>query len=189
MHCIISTMHVKMDYYAFNDILKRVLFFSVAFLPLWLILYIQYFFSELSNIYGIISIPGVIITLPIVFWYYINQCYKHTHHQNFKVEKRNDITHEFVFYAVAYIPLSLIHPFEVSQALIFIIVIMFIGLLYIKTNMLHVNPILTLMGYKTYKIEDDHQNTAVFFSKFVVRLNADIQYRSITQNINLVLDR
>ena len=46
--------------------------------------------------------------------------------------------------------------------IIFIIVLLIV---YLKSNLLYVNPLLTILGYNIFKIKDNHDNTFVLITR------------------------
>ena len=54
---------------------------------------------------------------------------------------------------------------------------------------LHVNPILTILGYKICRATDDHFNTVVLLSRLNIRTYTEVPYVNITHNMNLVMEQ
>ena len=90
---------------------------------------------------------------------------------------------------MAYIPALFVEKFTLTELSAFVILLATVYLLYVKTNMLHINPVLTLIGYNTYRVTDDHSNTVVLLSRLSVRTGTEVPYAAIVHNVNLVLDR
>lgn len=167
----------------------RTAFFLIAFVPLWLILSINCWAAGTCH-YGL-TIGGIvcIVVLLLGTRYYMKKWSSRKESRYFKVEKKDDITLNMAFYILAYIPALFVESFEPVELIAFTILLFTVYLVYVKANMLHVNPVLTVMGYKTYRATDDHFNTVVLLSRLNVRTGTEVEYVEITPNINLVLEQ
>ena len=166
---------------------KKTTFFITAFIPLWTILIINYSMTNNPNWYVVIASTIFLSVIIITLTQYLKKKKNTTTEQlYFKVVKKSEITHDVVFYILAYIPILLINKFELPEFPTFIILLFTIYVLYVKTNMLHINPIISLL-YHTYKATDDHDNTVVFFSKLALKTGNDVAYQEITHNLNMVV--
>lgn len=171
-----------------RSVLLRTMFFSVAFIPLWLILSINCCVVGVCDYWITIIVIGSITVLFFYVKYYMKKLSSAKRGNYFKVEKKEDITLSMAFYILAYTPVLFVEKFALSEMVTFGILLFTIYLVYVKANLLHVNPILTIMGYKTYRATDDHFNTVVLLSRLNVRIHAEVKYVEITHNINLVLE-
>ncbi len=165
------------------ELLKKTLFFITAFTPLWFILLINYSLTENPNFYLIVFSFCVLVSLIVILLSYLRKkrmCTKEGI-SSFKVIKKLEITHDVIFYILAYIPVLLINEFPV-----FIILLFTVYILYIKTNMLHVNPIIALQ-YRTYRIIDNNNNSVVVFSKLNLKTDDNFSQEIIT-NLYIVID-
>lgn len=164
---------------------KRTVFFATAFMPLWSILLINYAVTANPEWPVIVASAAFLVVLTASMLAYLRR--KHTtkgESVSFKIVKKCEITHDVVFYVLAYVPIFLIQKFEFSEILTFAILIFTIYVLYTKTNMLHINPIISLF-YKTYRVTDNYDNTIVVFSKLHIKTGTDIQCHEITHNLNI----
>lgn len=172
----------------FGNFTKKTLFFITAFLPLWAILIINYSLTknplwELVAVLVVFLIASVIILLE----YLKKKQTTKTDVSSFKIVKKSEITHDVIFYILAYIPVLLIKTFTLEEFPMFVILLFTVYVLYIKTNMLHINPILALK-YHTYRVIDDHDNSVVVFSNLHLKTGRDITYQEITTNLHIVVD-
>ena len=172
-----------------RSVALRTVFFAVAFVPLWLILSINCYIVGMCH-YGVtIGLIVGIVALILGTKYYMKTMSSAKNKNYFKVEKKDDITLSMAFYILAYIPVLFVEEFAPVELVAFVILLFTVYLVYVKANMLHVNPVLTVMGYKTYRVTDDHLNTVVLLSRLNVRIGIEVPYVEITPNINLVLDQ
>lgn len=185
IYAMVKYTNIKSDFIQFC---KKTTFFIIAFIPLWAIIIINYSFSKDFNCYLIVGASIFIISLLVTLMFYLEKLRKETKEpQHFKIVEKTNITHEVVFYILGYIPSMLLTTFEWKEVITFSIILLTIFVLYIKTNMLHINPILTLR-YKMYKVIDEHDNTVVFLSKLNLRTGIEVQYSEISDNVNIVRD-
>lgn len=172
-----------------TQFIKKTMFFMTAFIPLWVILIINYTMTKGFNWYFVIGSSAFLISLFFTVMVYLRKIRKgEKEKQYFKVVGKTNITHDVVFYTLAYIPILLLSEFKWKEVITFSITLFTIYVLYIKTNMIHINPILALMQYKMYKVTDDHDNTVVMLSKLNVKTGVEVPCREIADEINIVLD-
>lgn len=172
----------------FVNFIKKTLFFITAFLPLWAILIINYFFTGNSTWYLIITaIIFLTVSVIILLGYMKKKQNTKTNLSSFKIVKKSEITHDVIFYILAYIPALLIKDFTLEEFPMFVILLFTVYVLYIKTNMLHINPILALK-YHTYRVIDDHDNSIVVFSNLHLKTGHDVTYQEITPNLHVIVD-
>lgn len=164
-------------------------FFAVAFAPLWLILSINCGIKEVCHWSITVAVVSIIIVLIFGMVYYIKKLHSSRKKTPFKVEKKDDITPSIAFYILAYIPALFVESFTLTELVAFVILLSIVYLVYIKANLLYVNPILTAIGYKTYRVTDDHSNTVVLLSRSSVIMDEDVDCVEIAPNIILVLDQ
>ena len=183
---MMSYRNVRAD---IRDVALRTAFFTIAFVPLWLILSINCGIVGMCH-WGIAI--GLIVGIAVLVFCAdrrMKNMYSAKELRYFKVVKKEDITHSTVFYIMAYIPALFVEKFTLTELSAFVILLVTVYLLYVKTNMLHINPVLTLIGYNTYRVTDDHSNTVVLLSRLSVRTGTEVPYAAIVHNVNLVLDR
>ena len=175
----------RIDFENFTNIVKKTLFFITAFLPLWCILIINYSLTDEPNFYCIFA--SIIFLSLSVTWLFCYLRKKENTTQDisyFKVLKKYDIGRDVVFYILAYIPALLIDEFEFTKLPAFAVILLTIYVLYIKTNMLHINPLISLK-YNTYKVIDDHENTVIIFSSLKIKTGREIPYQEISSDVNI----
>lgn len=164
-------------------------FFAVAFIPLWVTLLAICWTSDACSEYLVavlfIPIVGLLIGLKV----YIKKLNLSKKYRTFKIVKKDDITHSLAFYIFPYVSALYIQELTIMETIPFIIVLTIVGLLYVKTNMLHVNPVLMIYGYRMYRVTDNHSNTIVLMSKLNVLTDVDVDCVEIAPNINMVLDQ
>jgi hypothetical protein len=176
-----------------KNFVKAPLFLS-SFFPLWLIFIVTiliqkiqaYLQNDVEFIYHKILLdPDIwiifagllfLVIIPmIIVRLYIKSTTK-DRGESYVIKKKEDITNEFILYVVTYIIpfLTSVELFEISNLAALIILMVTLGIIYTKANMFYVNPALSLMGYRLYKIvvyQDSEkrtiENTIILISKRV----------------------
>lgn len=154
-----------------NNLIRWILFF-IAYYPLFLILLIQnsklidrffawnfknFKFIELNDVFLWGIILGLIIFAIItIFLKFQNN----TNTIQYKVLSIKDISHETLNYILTYLIAFLSLDMNSPKMILSIILLLFIiGVIYINSNMLYVNPILQLLGYSIYELTATRHNT------------------------------
>lgn len=154
-----------------NNLIRWILFF-IAYYPLFLILLIQnsklidrifscnfvnFKFVELNDpfLWGISL--GVIIFITIIIFLKFQA---NTNTIQYKVLSVKDISHETLNYILTYLIAFLSLDINSPKTILSIIILLFIiGVIYINSNMLYVNPILQLLGYSIYELSTTRYGT------------------------------
>ncbi|MFD2288689.1 anti-phage protein KwaA [Pedobacter petrophilus] len=101
-----------------------------------------------------------------------------------KVTRIENLNWEHLTFLVTYvIPFLSFNLNEDRNGLVFFIVLIIIGIIYIKTNMFYTNPTLALLGYHIYKLSTTNKENIIIISKDVIQENDSIQYQLLSDNI------
>lgn len=136
------------------SLLSKILLFLSGYLPLFIIMTFKYY-----KVIGIISIIpiiiGIIATLwiPVFFWYT-----KKIAPHRIVVETVQRKDSEVIAYIFTYV-LPFLNPdikdlWNLFGLLIFFIVLL---ILYVNSNMIHINPTLNIFGFHIYEISTDEK--------------------------------
>lgn len=95
---------------------------------------------------------------------------------------------EHLTFLVTYIVplLSFDLDFDLSKdrnGLMFILIILIIGIIYVKTNIFYNNPTLALLGYHIYKVNTSKKSHVILISKDSLKLEDMIESKHISDNI------
>ena len=164
-------------------------FFAVAFIPLWVTLLAICWTTGTCSEYFVTILLIPLVVLLIGLRAYLKKLNLSEKHKTFKIVKKDDITHSLAFYIFPYVSALYIQELTIVGVIPFAIVLAIVGLLYVKTNMLYVNPVLMVCGYRMYRVTDDHSNTIVLMSRLNVLTNMDMACVEIAPNVNMVLDQ
>lgn len=140
----------------------------------------------LDNIIPIISI--VIVLLGFIFYFRFKYIVSGNKSLPEKVTNIENINWEHLTFLVTYvIPLlSFDLDFNLDKdrnSLMFFLVLIIIGLIYVKTNMFYTNPTLAILGYHIYKISTTKRNNVIFISRDVISENDWIEHKLLCDNI------
>ena len=101
-----------------------------------------------------------------------------------KVIRIENLNWEHLTFLVTYvIPFLSFNLNEDRNGLVFFLVLIIIGIIYIKTNMFYTNPTLALLGYHIYKLSTTNKESIIIISKDVIQENDSIQYQLLSDNI------
>lgn len=106
-----------------------------------------------------------------------------------KIENRN---YEHLTFLTTYIiPLIAFDLTKTRYAIVLLLLLIAIGMMYVKTNIFYTNPTLALLGYKIHKIEaqfrtGEIKQDIIIISRESVNLNDHLSYRKIHENIYYV---
>lgn len=147
------------------NIFIKIFLFLTAYYPLFLILFVQN-----SNLIDKIFSEGITSTkwinfndsliygliLGLVFFVLLKLFIKFQSKSNtsqFRVIKIKDISHEtlnyILTYLIAFLSLKLNDPKDIISVLILLFII---GIIYVNSNLLYINPFLQLLNYSIYEL-------------------------------------
>ncbi len=140
----------------------------------------------LDNIIPTISL--VVVILGFIFYFRFKYIVSGNKSLPEKVTEIENINWEHLTFLVTYvIPLlSFDLDFNLDEdrnSLMFFLVLIIIGLIYVKTNMFYTNPTLAILGYHIYKISTTKRNNAIFISKDVISESDWIEHKLLSDNI------
>lgn len=132
-------------------------------------------------------VPLVFLSLAIFgLIFYINFKYVIRRNRSLpdKVTGIENLNWEHLTFLVTYvIPFLSFNLNEDRNGLVFFLVLVIIGIIYIKTNMFYTNPTLALLGYHIYKLSTTNKENIIIISKDVIQENDRIQYQLLSDNI------
>lgn len=143
-----------------NSLIKWVLFF-IAYYPLFLIIAVKnsHFFTRLHNLnrsilsdsFTLVIIAGIILYLLLLLFISTQNRASRT---EIKIENVKDMSHEALSYILTYlIAFMQLNLTSFKDLLCIIILLVIIGVIYTSSNLLHINPIIYLVGYSIYDVE------------------------------------
>ena len=96
------------------------------------------------------------------------------------IKNRENLTGEYVLYVVTYIIPFLVNDFLAPERLFGLSVLLItIGILYVRANLLHINPLFTMLGYRLYYITNDDDKKIHVLSKQVLYEHDELNINEI----------
>jgi len=140
----------------------------------------------LTNIIPLVCL--VFILFGFAFYYKFKYIIKGARSLPEQIVEVENINWEHLTFLVTYVVplLSFDLDFDLSKdrnGLMFILVLIIIGLIYVKTNMFYNNPTLAILGYHIYKVNTTNKNHIVLISKDTLVETNWIEYKHISDNI------
>lgn len=131
----------------------------------------------------------VIILGGVGLWYEV--CHKKQESKKVFVLKKNNITDQhflgyfslFVLFAVTF------DMSRLSMFLVFIVILVMIGIVYIKNKLFYINPFLNILGYNFYEIsyeENSEEKTAYIFFRGNFMTNREYSIKIKNENFAFV---
>jgi len=163
----------------------KILLFLNSYTPLWLILFvkisIQNKFVSYQIIVGTVLIGTIALSLPIL----IKFSKKLRNIRILTIKEKNDISHAYLEYIITYIiPFIQQEYTSLEDAVPVLILMLVIMYIYIRSNLIYINPMLNLMGYNLFKFQDEHGNTYILLTKEKdILRNVKIKVVEFSENI------
>ncbi|WP_110312175.1 anti-phage protein KwaA [Dysgonomonas alginatilytica] len=146
---------------------------------------INYLFSR--NIVPFICIIALIIGA--FSFYDFNHKLKGTPELAFKITEIENIDYEHLTFLTTYIiPLVCFNFDSVRYELVLLIVLIIIGIIYIRTNLYYANPTLAILGFRIYKVTGDFvrigtRNNIVLITRDKLDKSDRVKYIKLDPNI------
>jgi hypothetical protein len=159
----------------------KILLFLSSYIPLFLIFLI---FTYENNWY-LFGILVFIILETLAFLYAIQRIISKIQKTYVEVKGINQKNGEFINYMFTYIlPFLFGDVSDLRYILAFIILFILTGYIYMKSDMLYMNPVLFLAGYNLYEISDKQgRRLMLIIRKEKLDLNSKIKIINISDNV------
>ena len=163
-----------------KDYVKIFLFLS-SYSPLFLILAIKnYTFTYF------VIIMSILIVASVLFLLFIIQKSSKMSGDYQEINEAEDKSNQFLEYIIAYIiPFLGFNIGNIPDMISLLIIFLMVGVLYVKSDLIYMNPILNFIGYKLYKINPSaHEYMAI--SKNTIQNSKKIRVYFISKKVGLV---
>lgn len=105
-----------------------------------------------------------------------------------EIENKN--YEHLTFLSTYIIPLIAFDLTKTRYAIVLLMLLLAIGIMYVKTNMFYTNPTLALLGYRIYKVNASFrtgdENGIIIISREDISKNDTLSYKRIHENIYYV---
>lgn len=158
--------------------MKKIFLYISAFVPLYFLVTIKILidivFGNLHfNILNTISL--ILLIFAIIFGFFgAKMAIKHKNFEKqeiFVVSKTSITEQYFLGYFSLFVLFALSFELEkVSMFVVFIIILILIGVVYIKNDLFYINPLLNILGYNFYEVDfKKNDDDKIYTSKFVCK--------------------
>lgn len=166
--------------------LKCILFLS-SYTPLFLIIGIRYYsinYSLTNSIYVLLILVALSIISNCIMFYYIY------FHKNFtsktvtikgSVNRTSDSLNYIMTYIVGFLGLQ----FGLADLVTLFILMFVIFVVVIRSNLILINPILNLVGYKFYGVDVSDRGNIIVITKKDLKVDDKIEIRLINNGVYL----
>lgn len=162
--------------------MKKILLFLSAFIPLYFLINIKILidivmqnlsFNFLNTM--TLVVLSVLIGLGI-YGAYISIKHKHTKQCEIQILQKTAITEQyFLGYFSLFVLFALSFELErVSMFVVFVFIIVFIGIVYIKNDLFYINPFLNILGFNFYDVSFVDTNGLTHTAKFLCKGKLDL---------------
>jgi hypothetical protein len=110
---------------------------------------------------------------------FLREIRKTTNPKKITVNSRENITGEYVLYVVNYVIPFLVTEFTDQQLFTLVVMLFFVIILYVRSNLIHVNPMFALFGYRLFAITDEESNMIHILSKRVIHRDDELNLSMI----------
>jgi len=90
------------------------------------------------------------------------------------------------FLSTYIIPLITFNLNEPRSFLVVVILLLMIGMIYVKSNLYYLNPTLLLFGYKIYRAKKDQEEVVLIAKRNISEMSNKLQYKDLDNNIYLI---
>lgn len=160
----------------------KTLLFLTSYIPLYVILMVRNYGAAFELFWGLLIFTAAIITLvAIVFLrvYRISGDYTKID----EVENVNSVNLEyFIAYVFPFITEDLL---QLDNAISFAIVMFIMGIIYVRSDLIHMNPPLNIIGFNVYKVKSEGKELIVISRKKKEQLSSSEELIRLGDNVML----
>ena len=169
------------------NLLTKLILFLSSYLPLWLIFVVQ--FLARNNSVGAVITGGFVALCLFGLLGYINKV-KTINPISLKIEGLNRRDGEAISYIVSYLlPFIALPSSNIGDLISIGIFIVVLAVLYINSDMIHINPVLNLIGWHIYEFGKDNGQICIVISKQKIRVNQEIQVNQIGDDLFIFFNK
>ncbi len=159
----------------------KIFLFLSSYAPLFAILAIKNYLNE-----KFVLIMLLLILIPNFLLVFIIKKASTMSGEYYLINETDNRSDQFLEYIIAYIIPFLGFNFEVLSDIVAVtILFVLMGVLYIKNDLLYMNPTLNLMGYSLYRIKTDNE-IMMLISKQEIFDKDKVRGYKISRNIGIV---
>jgi hypothetical protein len=163
--------------------LTRIILFCSSYAPLFLILAIR---SWIDNRWLAVSLAAVATVSVLVLWLFVRKARTLAAQKvaiTSVISRDGDAMSYIVTYLLPFLAVDFTKPSDVvSLGIVFGV----IGLLYVNSNLIHTNPLLNLVRYHIFEVQDsDGKTTALITRRSYIRNGAELDIVSLGDYVSM----
>lgn len=144
------------------------------------------------NVIPIVSL--IFLLLGLFFVFRFRYKLKGSNNSYFKIKKIRNKNYEHLTFLTTYIiPLICFNLSEIRYIVVLFLLLIIIGVIYIKTDMFYANPTLALLGYQLYEVDaelrDGLKEQLIIISRERIDENSKLVYKKLDDKIYYVRRR
>ena len=133
-------------------------------------------------------LPIISAILAIVSWLFACQTnyeWAGVHNPPYKIESVKNENYEYLTFLTTYIiPLAFINLEDIRYIFVLVVLLFFIGLIFIRMDLYFGNPTLALLGYRLYKVKIANiREEVIVITKDKLSPNSEIKWIELGDNI------
>ena len=179
------------------EMIKKILLYISAFIPLYFLLVVKIAISICTNNLSLnglntflISFLSVLSGLGVLGLFL---CMNKNNMQEITILSATNLTEKhFLGYFSLFVLFALSYEIEYfSMAVVFVLILIFVGIVYIKNNLFYINPLLNILGFSFYEVEyklknseQTHSKTMFYFGK--LKPKEDYETKLSDYNFNFI---
>lgn len=141
-------------------------------------------FFELFKINIIPTISLLLVVFGLIFYFRFKYIISGNHKLPERIITIENVNFEHLTFLATYLlPFLTFNLTEDRNALIFFLILIIIGMIYVKTNMFYTNPTLALLGYHIYKVSTSNRTNIIIITKDKLESNEWVAVRLLSDNI------
>jgi len=169
------------------NLLTKLILFLSSYLPLWLIFAVQ-FYAKANKPVAWIAFSAALVCLIGLLGYL--HFAKNINPVPLKIAGLNRRDGEAMSYIVSYLLPFIALPSSNTGDLISLgIFIGVLAVLYVNSDMIHINPVLNLMGWHIYEVEKDSGQICTVILKQKLRVSQEIQAGQIGDDLFIIFNK
>ncbi len=187
-----------------NNTLYKFNLYNLSLIPLYLIFILQYIKLEpfalwdstvvkSDYFYSIIicnwQVTFFIILIVLALLSYVifqnDSNYGTRASKQFTEITASDFDH-LTFLSTYIIPLITFNLNEPRSFIVVLVLLLMIGVIYIKSNLYYLNPTLLLFGYRVYKAKSDNKAVVLIIKGSISNISEKMHYKDLGNNIYLI---
>jgi len=159
------------------NILTRLILFLSSYAPLFLIIAMRGWRHSRHLAVGLAIVAVLSVIVLFAFLHTVRKLSAGNATVSAVKSRDGDAMSYIVTYLLPFLAVKLDDPADVVSLGIVLFVI---GLLYVNSNMIYTNPVLNIVGYHIFEIEDsDGKTTALISKRSYIRTGSDVEVISI----------